>query len=137
MGSAATPRRDQDVRAAELQVFSRRGRGRDDGAAAPGRPWPGLGTRRGRTPTPAPAAPAAPATPAACASTAGFRSVSARPRGRGLRVAFARRVAAPVNVDVFQQSRGRRVIDNLLVARFTRQDPRLHLERPGAQRASG
>jgi hypothetical protein len=49
-----------------------------------------------------------------------FRSVSAVPRGGGLRIAFARRVASPVNVDVFQQSRGRRVIDNLLVARFAR-----------------
>jgi hypothetical protein len=37
-----------------------------------------------------------------------------------LRIGFVRRVSAPVSVDVFQQSRGRRVIDNLLVARFTR-----------------
>ena len=116
VGSAATPRRDQDVRAAELQVFSRQAevttpssRGR---SAGPG-PGPGPG---GTTPPP----PAPPTTPTACASTAGFRSVSARPRGRGLRIGFSRRVSAPVNVDVFQQSRGRRVIDNLLVARFTR-----------------
>ena len=116
VGSAATPRRDQDVRAAELQVFSRQAEVTATERPRPVDPGPGTGGT-----TPAPAAPAAPpAAPAACASTAGFRSVSARPRGRGLRIAFARRVAAPVNVDVFQQSRGRRVIDNLLVARFTR-----------------
>jgi hypothetical protein len=41
------------------------------------------------------------------------------PKGRAARFAFDRRVDAPVNVDVFQQSRGRRVIGERLVARYT------------------
>ena len=99
-------------------------------SAAPGRRRPRHGHRpRRRPPRPRRRRPRRRAP-----RTAGFRSVSARPRGRGLRIGFSRRVDAPVNVDVFQQSRGRRVIDNLLVARFTPQDPRVHLERPGAQR---
>jgi predicted AlkP superfamily pyrophosphatase or phosphodiesterase len=53
-----------------------------------------------------------------CAIPTGFRSVSVRPRGRGLRVAFARRTTNPVQVDVFQQSRGREVLGMRLVARF-------------------
>ena len=111
-------RSDQTVRAAELQVFS-------EPAAVTLAPVPVTPPANGGTnPTPSGSSPATPttrpATPAACASTAGFRSVSARPRGRGLRIAFARRVESPVNVDVFQQSRGRRIIDNLLVARFPR-----------------
>jgi predicted AlkP superfamily pyrophosphatase or phosphodiesterase len=57
---------------------------------------------------------------APCAVSSGFRSVTVRPRGRGLRVAFARRSRARVAVDVFQQSAGRRVLGNRLVARFRR-----------------
>jgi len=52
---------------------------------------------------------ARPATPVApppgrevCASTAGFSSARAMPRGQGLRLQFARRVANPVTVDVFR-----------------------------------
>jgi hypothetical protein len=55
----------------------------------------------------------------ACASRAGFRSVRMRPRGGRLRVAFSRRVARPVTVEVFRNSRGRRVLGNRRVARFT------------------
>jgi hypothetical protein len=60
-------------------------------------------------------------TPVACASTAGFRSTSARPVSsrRRVRLGFARRVAAPVRVDIFQVSRGRRILGNLKVAAFT------------------
>ncbi len=61
--------------------------------------------------------------PRACAATAGFRSVSVRPQpGRPSRVrfAFSRTAATPVRVDVFQQSIGRRVTGERLVARFTR-----------------
>jgi hypothetical protein len=81
---------------------------------------PGTGTPTGGQPGGSgnPATPSTPSRPTACASTAGFRSVGARRRGRGLRITMQRRVAAPVNVDVFQQSRGRRVFRNLLVARF-------------------
>ena len=57
------------------------------------------------------------ATPA-CVATAGLRSASVRPRRRGAALAFRRRVARPVDVDVFQSSIGRRVIGERLVARF-------------------
>ena len=56
----------------------------------------------------------------ACTPTAGFRSVSARRSGRrGLRFAFMRRGTAPVRVDLFQASAGRRIVGNRLIARFT------------------
>ena len=55
----------------------------------------------------------------ACVATAGLRSASVRPRGRrGGTLAFRRRVARSVDVDVFQSSIGRRVIGERLVARF-------------------
>lgn len=56
---------------------------------------------------------------AACVATSGFKSVSARARGRGLRLGFTRRRARRVTVDVFQHSAGRRVLGNRRVARFT------------------
>lgn len=56
--------------------------------------------------------------PVACRSSAGFRAVAARRAGRGLRFAFRRRVSRPVTVDVFQISRGRRILGERLVARF-------------------
>ena len=56
--------------------------------------------------------------PGACAVRNGFRSVSARARGRGLNVAFARILRERVNVDVFQTSRGRKVLRERLVARY-------------------
>jgi hypothetical protein len=45
-------------------------------------------------------------------------AASVRPAGRGLRIAFRRSVDRPVTVDVFQQSIGRKVIGERLVARF-------------------
>lgn len=54
-----------------------------------------------------------------CAAGAGFRSVSVAPSGGGARLGFSRRVDRPVSVSVFQQSRGRRVTGERLVARFT------------------
>ncbi len=48
-----------------------------------------------------------------------FRSVSARGRGRRVALGFSRRGAAPVQVDVFQSTVGRRVIGERLVARFS------------------
>ena len=53
-----------------------------------------------------------------CAVSSGFRSVQVAPRGRGLRFAFARRIARPVTVEVFRQSDGRRILGNRRVARF-------------------
>jgi hypothetical protein len=55
----------------------------------------------------------------ACASRAGFASARARPRGRRVRFAFARRVAGRATVEVFQASVGRRVVGNRRIARFT------------------
>jgi hypothetical protein len=55
---------------------------------------------------------------ASCATTAGFRSTSVRPRGAGLVLAFARRLAEPVRIEVFQTSVGRRVIRERRVAVF-------------------
>jgi hypothetical protein len=55
----------------------------------------------------------------ACAAAVGFRSASARPSGRRLRVRFARRTSRPVTVDVFRNARGRRVLGNRRVAHFT------------------
>ncbi len=54
-----------------------------------------------------------------CVAGGGFRSVSVSPSGRGARLGFSRRVDRPVSVSVFQQSRGRRVTGERLVARFT------------------
>jgi hypothetical protein len=53
----------------------------------------------------------------ACAPVVDLLPSSARPRGRGVRIAPARR-AGRIGVEVFQQSRGDRVIRPSLVARF-------------------
>ena len=55
----------------------------------------------------------------ACASRAGFASAKARPRGRRVRFAFQRRVAARATVEVFQASVGRRIVGNRRIARFS------------------
>ena len=57
---------------------------------------------------------------APCADAAGFRSVATQPSRSALRLRFERAVRRPVTVDVFQQSAGRRVVGESLVARFTR-----------------
>jgi hypothetical protein len=54
----------------------------------------------------------------ACAARAGFSSARVRPRGRKLRFAFGRRVPRRATVDVFQASRGSRVIGNRRVKLF-------------------
>jgi hypothetical protein len=54
----------------------------------------------------------------ACSAAASLRSASVRPRGRRLRVRFTRRSATPVRVEIFRNSRGRRVLGNRRVARF-------------------
>ena len=76
-------------------------------------------------PAPAPAASAASTAPRAaaplgCTADCGFRTVGVQRYGaRGLEFEFKRRLGAPVQVDVFQQSRGRRIVGERLVARFT------------------
>ena len=80
------------------------------GTAAPGGSGAGTGPARG-------SGPSAPGT--ACAATAGFRSVSVTPRGRGLRFRFVRRQPdRTVTVDVFRVSQRGRVLDQRRVARF-------------------
>ena len=54
-----------------------------------------------------------------CTGNAGFRSVSATPTGRRVRLGFTRRRNLPVRIDVFQVSQGRRVVSERRVARFT------------------
>ena len=68
---------------------------------------------------PQPPATTQPPALAGCVPVRGFRSVSAKRRGRGVSLGFARAVTRPVTVDVFQQSIGRRVIGERLVARYT------------------
>jgi hypothetical protein len=53
-----------------------------------------------------------------CTGDAGFRSVSAKPLGRQVRLSFTRRMQGRVDIDVFQVSRGRRVLRERLVAHF-------------------
>jgi hypothetical protein len=58
--------------------------------------------------------------PVACtASSRGFRRVNVRGAGRKrLRIGFVRRLRQPITVDVFQNSIGRRVLQERLVARY-------------------
>jgi 5-hydroxyisourate hydrolase-like protein (transthyretin family) len=71
------------------------------------------------TPIPAPAVAAGPSGAAACTATSGFDSVGVRPAGGGARLELSPRTAAGTpTVSVFQQSSGRRVIGERLVARF-------------------
>ena len=53
-----------------------------------------------------------------CTGDAGFRSVSATPLGRRVRLGFTRRLQGQVRIDVFRVSHGRRVVRERLVARF-------------------
>ena len=55
---------------------------------------------------------------AACATSASLRSVGAGPLGRRVRLSLAQRSGARARVDIFQASRGRRLIGERLVARF-------------------
>jgi hypothetical protein len=69
--------------------------------------------------TPPPVAPSAPSR-SVCVAGGGFGSAGAKgARGGRVALAFSRKVTRPVSVDVFQQSVGRRVIGERLVARFT------------------
>ncbi|HVL95359.1 MAG TPA: hypothetical protein VM266_05820 [Solirubrobacteraceae bacterium] len=55
----------------------------------------------------------------ACASASGFNSAAAAPRGGKVAFRVNKREDRPFAVDVFQQSSGRRVLGNRLIARFT------------------
>jgi hypothetical protein len=54
----------------------------------------------------------------ACTAASGFRFARVKPRRRGAKLEFARRVRRPVTVEVFQTSRGRSVLRERLIARF-------------------
>lgn len=54
----------------------------------------------------------------ACIASRGFRSAKAQGRGKGLRFSFKRSGTAPVHVDLFQVSKGRRVLRERLIGRF-------------------
>ncbi len=58
--------------------------------------------------------------PAACVAGSGFKSATASGSARGVRFAFARNVKDTATVSVFQQSAGRTVTGERLVARFTK-----------------
>ncbi|HKG63849.1 MAG TPA: hypothetical protein VKB28_07285 [Solirubrobacteraceae bacterium] len=53
-----------------------------------------------------------------CTGDAGFRSVSAKPLGRRVRLGFTRRKSGAVKIEVFQVSQGRRIVKERRVARF-------------------
>ena len=56
-----------------------------------------------------------------CQTPNGFRSVDVRRRGSGLRIAFSRLVTNGVTVDIFQTSKGRKIINGKRVKRYTNQ----------------
>ncbi len=83
-------------------------------------PAPGGPASSGATTPGNSAAGSPPREPSTCPATTGFDSVGVRPRRTGLSLGFARRPGAgPVDIDLFQQSRGRRVGERL-VARFSK-----------------
>ena len=92
----------------------------DEGRPAPPAPSPfptaggGTGATTGGGSAPAGGG----SSPTACTASRALTAASARPAGRGLKIGFRRSVDRPVTVDVFQQSIGRRVIGERLVARF-------------------
>jgi hypothetical protein len=53
-----------------------------------------------------------------CTDPNGFRSVSVRRRGKGLRISWVKRTRNPVRIDIFQTSKGRKIVDDNRVARF-------------------
>ncbi len=55
-----------------------------------------------------------------CTGDAGFRSVSATPKGRRVKLGFKRRRSGAVKIEVFQVSHGRRIVSERRVARFTK-----------------
>lgn len=81
----------------------------------------GCAAPRGAPPGTGPGNPSSPAgpTPAACVAKGGFKTVGVTPAGSGARFAFTRKVSAKASVSVFQQSAGRTITGERLVARFT------------------
>ena len=67
-----------------------------------------------------------------CASTLGFRGVSAQREGRGVRLTHTRRVGKPVRVSIVRQAVGRRILGNKAIRSF-RNPPRSFTYRGGAR----
>jgi len=110
------------VRAAELQVFAPRPAAATEPGSGPGgtsNPGPGPGGTSDPGPGSRPGGPSGTPDAGACVSTAGFRSTSGAPRGGRAALKGGRRVGRAVTVDIFQQSRGSRIVGERLVARFT------------------
>jgi hypothetical protein len=57
---------------------------------------------------------------APCAKSAGFKRATVTPRGHGLRFTVSRLIKKPFSVDVFRDSRGRRVLNNHRVLHLTK-----------------
>ena len=57
---------------------------------------------------------------APCAKSAGFKRAKVTPRGHGLRFTVSRLIKKPFSVDVFRDSRGRRVLNNHRVLHLTK-----------------
>ena len=55
-----------------------------------------------------------------CATASGFKRATVTPRKHGLRFAVSRNIKRPFTVDVFRDSRGRRVLNNHRFAHFTK-----------------
>jgi hypothetical protein len=53
-----------------------------------------------------------------CTDPNGFRSVSVKRVGKSLRISFSKKTRNAVNVEIFQTSKGRRIVNNKRVARF-------------------
>ena len=75
------------------------------------------------SPTVTPAGPTRPSAatkrvPAACIAGGGFRTAGVKPVGRSVRFAFSRKIRAKATISVFQQSSGRSITGERLVARF-------------------
>jgi hypothetical protein len=85
----------------------------DEGRAAPPSPFTGSGGAAAAEPVKQ-----APTGAGACQASRALTAARVTPARRGLKIAYRRSVDRPVTVDIFQQSIGRRVIGERLVARF-------------------
>ncbi len=92
--------------------------GGDRAAGPPATQSPAV--QRPSTPSSGAAPGAAPDRSQSCRADTALRNVGVRPRGRGAVLRFERRVPQAVDVDVFQQSLGRRITGERLVARFSK-----------------
>jgi len=86
---------------------------------APATPTPTPTSVAMATPTATPTS--TPVNPGGCVVSDGFRSVGVKPRRRGANLNFARSsgVTNPVEIKVYKQSRGRKVVPEQVVARFS------------------